>query len=271
MFKALMKKQKLLRLMEEHVKIKQILREMKNSFRKLYLRMFDPRRISEVPGARVVFKHLKTQGFLDDLARKRILEIGPKHGMDSLLLANLNPEELVRIDLPEKKSLVSEFLPKVSCVCKLTYLEGNILYLTQEQYAQLGKFDLIWCLGVIYHNVEQIRLLKRLFDLCQVGGSVVIESATTKNKKLKKLNVVEIHWPEGYRHALTVTHLPSRLAIKSWLEMVGFVEVKIGDIYSKHIGWRRAILTGRKTECSNPYVSYKESGLNPPYVVGDAK
>ena len=186
-----------------------------------------------------------------------------------MLLATFNPNELVLIDLPEKDSLVKEWLPQLPC--NTTYLEGNILYLTEEQYRYLGTFDLIWCLGVLYHNVEQIRLLKRLFDLTNPGGMVVIESATTRNKKLEKLNVVEIHWPNAYRRVQTVTHLPSRLAIKSWFEMVGFSNVIIHDIYSKKLSWQRAILTGIKKNDSKPYVNYAASGLNPPYLAGDAR
>jgi tRNA (mo5U34)-methyltransferase len=231
----------------------------------------DQRRVSETSGERVVFNHLRKQGFFDGFERKRILEIGPKHGKDSVLLATLNPSELVLVDLPEKESMVREWLPQVSCKCKTTYFEGNILYMTQEQYSQLGTFDLVWCLGVLYHNVEQFRLLKRLFDLCNVNGSLVIESATTRNKRLEKSNVVEIHWPDTYRNVQTITHLPSRLAIKSWLEMVGFVDVKIWNIYSREFGWQRAVLTGKKTSKSKPYISYAASGLNPIYVAGDAK
>ena len=234
------------------------------------LSLVDPRRIPESSGERVLFNHLKVQGFLDGFENKRILEIGPKHGKDSLLLATLNPSELVLIDLPEKRSMVREWLPQVKNKCKTVYFEGNILYLTQEQYKQLGTFDLIWCLGVLYHNVEQLRLLKRLFDLSNMNGCVVIESSTTRNKKLEKLNVVEIHWPHTYRNVQTVTHLPSRLAIKSWLEMVGFTNVKIWDIYSRRFVWQRAILTGRKTRESKPYISYSGTGLNPLYVVGDS-
>lgn len=251
--------------------MKQMIRKVGRHFRNLWLRVVDPRRISELSGERVVFNHLKAQGFLDGFQKKRILEIGPKHGRDSLLLATLNPSELVLVDLLEKGAMVKEWLPQVSCKCKTIYLEGNILYLTQEYYRQLGTFDLVWCLGVLYHNVEQLRLLKRLFDICKVNGCVVLESATTRNRRLEKLNVVEIHWPNTYRSVQTITHLPSRLAIKSWLEMVGFTDVKIWNIYSRELGWQRAALTGRKTSDSKPYISYAASGLNPIYVTGDAE
>ncbi len=68
-----------------------------------------------------------------------------------------------------------------------------------------------------------------------------------------------------------IIHLPSRLAIKSWLEMAGFVDVKILDVYSREIGWQRTVLTGMRTERSKPYISYAASGLNPVYVAGDAE
>lgn len=98
-----------------------------------------------------------------------------------------------------------------------------------------------------------------------------MESATTRNNKLERLNVVEIHWPDTYRGVQTITHLPSRLAIRSWLEMVGFSDVVIHDIYSRNLNWARAILTGIKKTDSKPYIYYAASGLNPIYMVGDSE
>lgn len=248
-------------------KIKTVGRPLKD----MWLGVVDPRRIPERYGQRVVFNHLQRQGFLDGLKGGRILEIGPKHGEDSRLLATLSPAELVLVDLPEKDTMVREWLPQVSSMCKTTYLERNILYLTTGEYEGLGTFDLIFCLGVLYHNVEQVRLLRRLYDLCSMEGRLVIESATTRNRKLAELNVVEIHWPRTYRNVGTITHLPSRLCIKSWLEMVGFSDVRIWNIYSRTVRWQRAVLTGIKKPDSKPYVSYSESGLNPVYVAGEAQ
>ena len=136
--------------------------------RDMWLKLADPRRLDELAGGRVVFDTLKRRGFLNGFEGKRILEIGPKHGKDSLLLATLNPSELVLIDLPEKDSMVGAWLSQLSC--STSYLEGNVLYLTKKQCEKLGRFDLVWCSGVLYHNAEQLRLLKRLFNLCSVGG-----------------------------------------------------------------------------------------------------
>ena len=59
------------------------------------IRIYDPLLISVILGERFVFQRLQQTGFLDNLESKRILEIGPKHGKDSLLLAGLGPRELV--------------------------------------------------------------------------------------------------------------------------------------------------------------------------------
>jgi len=243
---------------------------MLNKVKHLAYQLLDPRRLPELAGKRVVFHSLNDKGLLEQFQNKRILEIGPKHGLDSRLLADLNPSELMLIDLPSKKEMVEKWLPEVASKCKVTPIYGNLLYLSEEQIRDIGKFDLIFCFGVLYHNVEQIRLLKKLYNLCAVNGMVVVESATARSRAVRKLNGVEIYWPETYRKIQTVTHLPSRLAIKSWLEMVGFTDVEICDVYSKSLSRHRAVLIGLKRSDAKPYYSYSQSGKNPDYIAGEA-
>ncbi len=157
--------------------------KIRDYLKKKWLKIYDPKRLKEIEGQRVVFNYLKKSGFLNNLKNKKILEIGPKHGKDSILLARLQPSELVLIDLPSKRNLIETWPPSVPEMCKTKYIQGNILYLSSDYLKQLGKFDLIWCLGVLYHNIEQVRLLKRLFDLCNVNGKIVLESSTTRKKK----------------------------------------------------------------------------------------
>jgi SAM-dependent methyltransferase len=236
--------------------------------RRTWWRATDNRRLHEARG-RIVFEHLHRSGFLDRFAGKRILEIGPKHGEDSRLLAALQPSELVLLDLPEKLDQVAGWLPAVEAICPTRFVTGNLLYLAEGQRAELGAFDLVWCLGVVYHNVEQLRLLRRLFHLTAPEGAVVIESATTRDTSLADKNVVEVHWPELYRGQRTITHLPSRLALKSWLEMVGYADVRVEDVYSRYTAWQRAVLTGMRPLEPVPYLSYVGEAA-PPWVAGDA-
>ena len=78
-----------------------------------------------------------------------------------------------------------------------------------------------------------------------------------------------MHWPDLYRGQRTITHLPSRLALKSWLEMVGYTEVQIEPVYSRHTGWQRAVLTGIRPAEPKPYLSYVGEDA-PPWAAGDA-
>jgi tRNA (mo5U34)-methyltransferase len=235
-----------------------------------WFRLFDSRQLAELDGERVAFRWLSEHGYLDDLTGRRILEIGPKHGLDSRLLAGLGAEELVLVDLPEKTPLVGTWLPDLDARQQVRYEEANVLYLSESQREQLDTFDLVWCLGVVYHNLEQLRLLRRLYDLCRDGGRVVVESSTARARPLRQRNVVELHWPEPFNGVPTVTHLPSRLALKSWLEMVGFVDVQICDVYSRGVSRNRALLTGRKVAGNPTFLSYGATGLNPAYHPGDA-
>jgi SAM-dependent methyltransferase len=207
------------------------------------------RRGREAGGARVVFDALR-----DELPRGgRILEIGPKHGLDTRLLATLEPRELVTVDLPEKGDTIASWLAEVPAA---RHVEANVLYLSDSERAELGRFDIVWCLGVLYHNVEQLRLLRRLYELTAEGGMVVIESSTTRSRLLAGRNVVELHWPDTYRGVPTITHLPTRRAIASWLEMVGFTDVRVRDVYSRGLRRQRAVLTGRRDSDASAYAGY---------------
>jgi 2-polyprenyl-3-methyl-5-hydroxy-6-metoxy-1,4-benzoquinol methylase len=204
--------------------------------------------------------------------KKRLLEIGPKDGLDSKRLASLQPSELVMIDLPEKKQQVVAWLSDISCPHK--YIEANFMYLPQEEYLSLGKFDLIWCTGVLYHNAEQLRLLRKLYKLLNSGGYLVLESATLRlAKSLRDGCYVEIHYPETYRNTGTITHLPTANAIKTWLRMVGFPEIYDSSCFEKDnrdlVGQRYACIC-KKTGDDEADIYYGKSGLNPEYRFGDS-
>lgn len=235
-----------------------------------WLRLADPRQLPELDGERIAFTHLRRHGLLDAVTGGRVLEIGPKHGLDSRLLAALAPSELVLVDLPEKTPSIRSWLGEVDALCPARYEEGNILYMPAAARESLGLFNVVWCLGVVYHNVEQLRLLRRLYDLCADGGLVVVESSTARGRRARKANVVQLHWPLPFGGVPTITHLPSRRALASWLEMVGFVDVEIRDVYSRQVSKNRALLTARKAAGAPGLVSYGHSGLNPVYLPGEA-
>lgn len=219
-----------------------------------------------------LFDELLALAGRDFFAKKRLLEIGPKDGLDSKRLVSFQPDELIMIDLPEKRESVDNWLAEISC--KHQYIESNFMYMANEEIHSLGKFDLIWCTGVLYHNAEQLRFLRKLYKLLNPGGYLVLESATLRlSKKMADKPYVEIHYPQTYRNTGTITHLPSASAIKSWLLMVGFQEIFDSACFEKEnrdlIHQRYACIC-RKTNEDDADVYYGKSGLNPRYQFGDS-
>jgi SAM-dependent methyltransferase len=224
----------------------------------------DPKFAAELRGDRVHFERLRERGFFaDGLAGRRVLEVGPKHGEDTKLLASLGPAEIVLVDLPEKAERIESWLPSIPAPTR--FVADNLLYMPPEELEALGVFDLVWCLGVLYHNAEQLRLIRRLRRLTAPGGRVVIETHVLARRPLRDANVVQIQWPRPWHGIETITHIPSRRAVRSWMEMAGYTDVDVPRIVRAR---KRAVFTG--VAGGDAYVGYGASGLNPPYRVGDA-
>jgi 2-polyprenyl-3-methyl-5-hydroxy-6-metoxy-1,4-benzoquinol methylase len=219
-----------------------------------------------------LFNELVEKAGTSNFAGKTILEIGPKDGLDSKRLISLNPKELVMIDLPEKTEANNKWLATLTHPHR--YIEGNFMYMPQNEIVTLGTFDLIWCTGVLYHNAEQMRLLRKMYKLLNVGGYFVLESATLRRGgALKNGCFVEIHYPQTYRNTGTVTHLPTANAIKAWLTMVGFKEIQDSKCYyheNRQIVGQRYACICRKTDNDECGIYYGKSGLNPQYRFGDS-
>ena len=160
-----------------------------------------------------LFQQLKSEFGEDFFRNKRILEIGPKDGEDTFRLETLNPSEIVMFDLPDKQDVNEKWLAKIS-VPNSYYVE-NFLYADKELIEKIGKFDLIYFTGVLYHNPEQLKFIKKLYDLLNIEGVMVLESSVSRNIFTRNKNIVEIWYPDTYRNTTTITHLPSKKAIIS--------------------------------------------------------
>ncbi len=208
----------------------------------------------------------------DRLEGCRILEIGPRDGLDSLRLAGLNPSELVMMDLPEKQERVRSWLDQVRCPHR--FIEANLMYMDGAEFSALGHFDIIWCTGVLYHNAEQLRLLRKLYKLLNTDGFLVLESSTARGpRNIRGGAFVEIHYPKTFRDTGTVTHHPSKGAISAWLQMVGFGPIHDSDCFARE-NWdlvdTRMACIARKSSEDGAGVYYGKSGLNPDYRFGDS-
>ena len=216
-----------------------------------------------------LFQQLKSEFAEDFFRNKRILEIGPKDGEDTFRLETLNPSEIVMFDLPDKQDVNEKWLAKIS-VPNSYYVE-NFLYADKELIEKIGKFDLIYFTGVLYHNPEQLKFIKKLYDLLNIEGVMVLESSVNRNIFTRNKNIVEIWYPDTYRNTTTITHLPSKKAIISWLKMVGFRKIIISNCYDSedyNIRKKRFACITQRQETDEPEVYYKKQIDNSNYYIG---
>lgn len=219
-----------------------------------------------------LFEELMALAGRDRFRGARILEIGPRDGLDSRRLAALGPSELVMIELPEKQGVTAPWVDTIPEPKR--YIETNLMYMSRAELDALGRFDLVWCTGVLYHNAEQLRMLRRLFTLLRPGGFLVLESATLRgSRRLRAQPVVQVYFPDTYRNTGTITHLPTTAAINAWLGMAGFGAIHPSRCFDKS---NRDVAAGRmaciatKAGDDDGAVYYGKSGLNPDYRLGDA-
>tara|TARA_B100001996_G_scaffold121944_1_gene92181 strand:- start:318 stop:1070 length:753 start_codon:yes stop_codon:yes gene_type:complete len=224
---------------------------------------------SELPYRKYLFDELIDNYSKDYFKNKRFLEIGPRDGEDTFRLETLSPSEIVIFDLPDKTENNLTWLKKIKTNYK--FIEDNFMYISKKEFEDLGKFDLIYFTGVLYHNPEQLRFLQKIYQKLNNNGILVLESATTRQRSFIKKNVVEILYPSTYRDTTTITHLPSKKAILSWLKMVGFIKIFESKCYihenynsKKH----RFACIAEKTEDGVQEVYYKKQIESSTYIIG---
>jgi len=132
----------------------------------------------------------------------RILEIGPKDGLDTQRLLGLDPERLTLLDLPSLEASNRGWLARLD-MSRIEYVSANLMYSTAV--SGLEPFDVVWCTGVLYHNPEQLRMVRRLSDLLKPAGVLVLESATTRRRRLRGANCVEVLYPPSEEASGSIT------------------------------------------------------------------
>lgn len=192
------------------------------------------------------------RAYLGDRRVSRVLEIGPKDGFDTRRLLTLEPQRLTLVDLPRAEPGNRRWLADLVSPA-IEYISANLMY--SDVVGALPPYDVVWCTGVLYHNPEQLRMMRRLYDLLVPGGVLILESATTRNPRLRGASCVEIVYPPSdelkrkYHISANITHLPSTRALVAWMQMVGFDRITASTCHrrvSRALARARAALVGTR-------------------------
>lgn len=155
---------------------------------------------------------------LGNLAGKKLADLGCGNGYYMLRALSLNPECVIGFDPSEACyfafNLVQSFI-------RDKRLQYEIL--GAEQVTHLPNFfDVVLCMGVLYHQRDPLALLRNMREGIKSGGKIIVESICIPGEE-----TLSLAKEERYAGMKNVYFVPSVPALVSWLKGAGFVDVEV--------------------------------------------
>ncbi|MBC5857059.1 tRNA 5-methoxyuridine(34)/uridine 5-oxyacetic acid(34) synthase CmoB [Campylobacter jejuni] len=155
--------------------------------------------------------------FMNEISQKCIADIGCNNGYYMFKMLEFNPVKLIGFDPSIKYRLQFEFI--------------NALAKTPIEYELLGvqnlpnyvlKFDVIFCLGVIYHRSDPIKMLKDLKAGLNKNGVVFLDTIYIEDER-----EIALVPNKTYSKIPNIYFIPSISTLKNWCERAGFKEFEV--------------------------------------------
>lgn len=155
----------------------------------------------------------------ESLAGKRVLDVGSNAGYDPFRLSLRHPEYLLACE-------------PFAFIEQARFLES--IYRTGIEFRQVGwqsldpdvdgRFDIVHCHGVLYHEIDPMGLLERLFEMTAPGGVCLFGSMMHADPTLADLVRLV---PLSYFGDDTWWWVPGPVAMRRMLTAVGFEIEKV--------------------------------------------
>ncbi|EAJ8776849.1 tRNA 5-methoxyuridine(34)/uridine 5-oxyacetic acid(34) synthase CmoB [Campylobacter jejuni] len=155
--------------------------------------------------------------FMNEISQKCVADIGCNNGYYMFKMLEFNPAKLIGFDPSIKYRLQFELI--------------NALAKTPIKYKLLGvedlpsyglKFDVIFCLGVIYHRSDPIKMLKDLKAGLNKNGVVFLDTMYIEDER-----EIALVPNKTYSKIPNIYFVPSISALKNWCERAGFKEFEV--------------------------------------------
>ena len=155
----------------------------------------------------------------------RVLEVGPKYGAHSLWIdRELAPSEIVFCDFSSDRSLHERWRGELRSPHRFVF--GDLR--TAWELLDLGPFDLVFFLGVLYDSAWHLDLLAMLNRVTRLGGTMLLESTVDPRPDA----LVRLRWPPDTGKAKgvpTVSGLRMELAWTGWRRVRRFTDYRPGS------------------------------------------
>jgi len=150
----------------------------------------------------------------EDLSGIRVLDVGSNAGYDPFMFSLRNPDYVLACE-PFGFIEQARFLESI-------YNTGVDLQqigwqkLSPDQH---GRFELVHCHGVLYHELDPVLLLERLYEMTAPGGTLYFGSMMLADPTLSELSRFV---PRDYYGDRTWWWVPGPVVMRQMLESVGF-------------------------------------------------
>jgi len=155
-----------------------------------------------------------------DITNKIVGDIGCNNGYYLFRMMAENPKKLVGFD------------PSSIPYCQFKFLEHFIR--SGIKYELLGiehvefyehKFDILFCLGVLYHRPNPIGSLKSLYKGLNWGGELILDTFMIDGE-----DEISLTPKKRYSKIPNIYFIPTVNALKNWCYRAGFEEVEVLEI-----------------------------------------
>ena len=154
----------------------------------------------------------RVRPYIDRIQDLRILDVGGGNGYYQIEIEREEPRVVVGID------------PSVLCLLQYRFLERFIppssrqfFALTLEEFNAPAEFDLVLCMGILYHRRNPLDTIARCRSLLKPGGTFIVETQVIIEEGCYAL------FPQGrYGKSPNVFFLPTADCLLSWINRSGF-------------------------------------------------
>lgn len=155
---------------------------------------------------------------LGEVSEKRIADIGASNGYFLFKLLQHNPALALGFDPIDRCWLQFSVLHKLIQDSRLGFVPTGLM--TLEAFPEF--FDVVLCMGVLYHQRDPFLACKRLYHSVRPGGRVVLESLVIPEQGSHLLVP-----KERYAKMRNAWIIPTPEALESLLLRAGFTDPKI--------------------------------------------
>ena len=201
------------------------------------------------------------QLFGDDLAGKRVLDLGCNAGFWSLCAVEGGCDFVLGIDGRQMHVDQANFVFEVKGVERSRYdfVAGDLF---RVDFRQFGHFDIVLCLGLMYHISKHVELMEKISEVND--DVLVIDSTLSKAPG----SFLELHWDKPNKKYLDavdrrLTMRPTKQAVRDLVEEFGYSVVTLEPdfrdeegkparlgVRDYQNGSRRAFICSKRTDLS---------------------